>query len=102
MPSHEEKLKRKAAKNVLRQTEQDRIRTSLPMAPAQMKALFDFVDQRLSETECDHSFRHTIAFLDSQQIQQENVLAWLENAGGYCDCEVLFNAEEKLESILPK
>ena len=102
MPSHEEKLRRKAVKNALGQTEQDRIRASLPMPPAQMKALFDFVNLGLSESECDHTFRHTIAFLDQQQIQQDAVLAWLENAGGYCDCEVLFNAEEKLESILPK
>jgi len=102
MPSHEEKLKRKAAKNAVRQAEQVRIEARLPMPPAQMKALFDFVDQRLTESECDHTFRHTTAFLDSQKIQEDAVLAWLENAGGYCDCEVLCNAEEKLESIFPK
>jgi hypothetical protein len=102
MPSHQEKLKRKAAKNALRQTEQDRIRASLPMLPTKMKALFDFVDQKLSESECEDTFRHTITFLDNQQIQRGAVLEWLENAGGYCDCEVLFNAEGKLESILPK
>ncbi len=71
------------------------------MTPAQMKALFDFVDQRLSESECDHTLRHTIAFLDSQKVSEEPVLSWLEDAGGYCDCEVIANAEEKLESILP-
>jgi hypothetical protein len=101
MPSHEEQQKRKAAKSALRQAEQERVKASLPMPLGQMKALFDFVDQKLSESECDHTLRYTIAFLDSQGAPQEAVLLWLEDAGGYCDCEVIANAEEKLESILP-
>ncbi|MFI5113658.1 MAG: DUF2695 domain-containing protein [Terriglobales bacterium] len=71
------------------------------MSPIQMKALFDFVDKKLSESECDNTLRHTIVFLDAQPVEQEAVLQWLEEAGGYCDCEVIANAEEKLESILP-
>ena len=101
MPSREEQLKRKAAKSALRQAERERIKSSLPIPLGQMKELFNFVDRKLSESECDHTLRHTIAFLDSQQAPQEAVLSWLEDAGGYCDCEVIANAEEKLESILP-
>ncbi|HWZ84225.1 MAG TPA: DUF2695 domain-containing protein, partial [Terriglobales bacterium] len=97
----EEQLKRKAAKDALRQAERDRIKASLPIPLTKMKALFDFVDQRLSDSECNHTLRHTIEYLDGQQIPHEPVLSWLEDAGGYCDCEVIANAEEKLESILP-
>ncbi len=46
---------------------------SLPMPPAKMNALFDFIDQKLTDSQCDQSFRHTIASLDNQQIRQETV-----------------------------
>ena len=100
MPSHEEKLRRKTTRNTLRQTEQDRLRASIPMSSTQMKALFDFVDKKLSESECDDTLRYTIGFLRTQPVEPETVLSWLEKAGGYCDYEVIANAEEKLEFLL--
>jgi len=30
------------------------------------------------------------------------VLDWLQEAGGFCDCEVLANAEEKFLSSFPR
>jgi Protein of unknown function (DUF2695) len=73
MPLDEEKLKHKAAKSALRQAEQDRNMASLSMPPAKMNALFDFIDQKLTDSQCDHSFRHTIASLDNQRVRQEAV-----------------------------
>ena len=59
-----------------------------------MKELFDFVDEALGESNCDHTFRHTLSFLKGRDIMPDPVLQWLQNAGGYCDCEVIMNAED--------
>ena len=74
----------------------------LPLPPPQMRALFDFVDEHLQESDCDRSLRHTLAFIESQDVPEEPVLEWLREAGGYCDCEVISNAEEECESSLPQ
>lgn len=101
MPSHEEQQRRKGVRSALRQAEREQIKATLHMPLPRMKALFDFIDQKLSESECDDTLRHTIAFLNEHQIPPADVVSWLEQAGGYCDCEVMANVEEKLESILP-
>jgi hypothetical protein len=62
-----------------------------------MKELFSYVDSRLEVNECDHTLRFTLAFLALSKHDASPVLEWLEDAGGYCDCEVLNNAEEKFE-----
>jgi hypothetical protein len=101
MSSHEELERRKAIKASLRSAEIERIRQSLPLEPAQMKSLFDFVGEELEEAGCDHTLRHTLSFLERLQVGSEPVVAWLEDAGGYCDCEVLANAMERFELAFP-
>lgn len=40
----------------------------------------------------------TKQFLESQHIQNmEEVENWLKETGGFCDCEVLNNVEERFE-----
>lgn len=75
---------------------------SLPLSTAEMQALFDFVDEELCKGDCDNTLRYTIAFLEQKQLPKEQVITWLENAGGYCDCEVIANAEEEFKSSLPR
>ena len=42
-------------------------------------------------TECDYSHTRTRAALRAIAVDEDASIAWLENEGGYCDCEVLFN-----------
>lgn len=102
MTSKDERDKRKALLRSVKETERKAKAAKLPLSPPQMQALFDFVDERLQESECDYTLRHTVAFLEGQQLAKEPVLEWLRNAHGYCDCEVIFNAEEEFQSSLPK
>ena len=101
MPGSEEKARRKALRDASRAEERDAIRSSLPLLPAEMKALFDYLDERLGDDECDDTLRFTSEFLGSSKHDAGPVLKWLENAGGYCDCEVLNNAEEKFRFAFP-
>jgi Protein of unknown function (DUF2695) len=78
MPSPDEKARRKALKNAVREGERDRIRQSLPLPARQMKELFDFVDEELAESSCDHIMRHTLGFLETHNITPEPVLKWLQ------------------------
>ena len=36
-------------------------------------------------------------FLEKQKVDVESVLDWIINEGGGCDCEVLYNVEERFE-----
>ena len=101
MPSKSERQRRKALLRSLREAERKTKAAKLPLVPAQMRALFDFVDKALQESACDYSLRHTLTFIESQQLAKDPVLEWLREAGGYCDCEVILNAEEEFRSSLP-
>jgi hypothetical protein len=102
LPSPEEIARRKALKQAARQAERDQIRSTLPIPPTQMRSLFDFVDQRLSETDCDGSLQQTLAFLGQRQLPVDPVIKWLESTGGNCDCEVLANSEERFLFACPE
>ena len=71
----------------------------------QVEDLFDFVAEKLDETECDHSRRYTQEWLDANIPEDEHnkVLAEIEDMGGFCDCEVLMNCyEDYMDEIYPE
>ena len=102
MPGAEEIARRKALKQAMRQAERERIRSTLPLTPEQMRRLFDFLDEQLSAVPCDDTLQNTLAFLGQEGLPVDPVVHWLGNAGGYCDCEVLANAEEKFQFAFPE
>ena len=58
---------------------------SLPMDEELFWNLFDYVDEKLEANDgCDHSLTFTREFLEKQKV-------------GGCDCEVLYNVEERFE-----
>lgn len=66
---------------------------ALPVSRQTLWALFDTLDVALGQG-CDHSLRFTVQFLAAHGIPPEQVIPWLGEYGGYCDCEVLANVEE--------
>jgi uncharacterized protein DUF2695 len=72
---------------------------SLPMPLAQLKALFSFLD-RTDAPPCDHSLTRTRAFLNQQGLASEQVVPWLNEHGGYCDCEVLANVHDEVGDLI--
>jgi hypothetical protein len=100
MPSKEEKQKRKAILDALSVKNRDDTLASLPLPIADLKALFDFLDEQLSEADCDDTLRMTRQFLKSRNLPVPVVSEWLATYGGHCDCEALANVEEKFEDLL--
>jgi hypothetical protein len=41
---------------------------------------------------CEHTLTLTSRWIDFQQRSARWVIRWAESQGGYCDCEVMFNA----------
>jgi Protein of unknown function (DUF2695) len=68
------------------------LQSELPMTIAQVRELFTFLDTRPS---CDHTFSDTIAFIRKHKLDEEAVLTWLREHGGHCDCEVIYNVQDK-------
>ena len=72
--------------------------SSLPMARELFLDLFDYLNEQSETTGCNHDFSLTEQFLRDKQVNNvEEVLEFLRENGGYCDCEVIFNVEEKFE-----
>jgi Protein of unknown function (DUF2695) len=73
---------------------------ALPLPPAELRSLFDSLDSGLPSAGCDHTLRLTMQWLSSHGHDSERVVAWLKSQGGYCDCEVLANVEQKLDEAI--
>lgn len=61
-----------------------------------LKDLLDYIDEQLGTTHCKNDLSLTKSFL-MQQVSpkdMDKLVKWLENHGGYCDCEVLANIDE--------
>ncbi|MBA3693585.1 MAG: DUF2695 domain-containing protein [Acidobacteria bacterium] len=50
----------------------------------------------MSENICKDKLSFTLEFIEKNNLPKDDLIDWLENNGGYCDCEVLANVEEKI------
>lgn len=66
---------------------------SLPATKEQIEDLFDYIDRRTAAEPCVHNLRFTMQFLMENRLNMPAVMSWLNENGGYCDCEVLQNIE---------
>ncbi len=72
-------------------------KSAFPLPNNSLASLFEFVDVSVGMDGCDHSRRFTEKWLDANQVARAPVLSWLESNGGFCDCEVVFNAMQHWE-----
>ena len=99
MPSQEEKQRRKAIQNELRQKADSEKLSALPMPKEKLQYFFDYLDQQLEEHDCDDTLRFTQQFAAMNNLAFEPIKQWLGDFGGYCDCEALANVEEMYEGL---
>ena len=101
MPDKTDKSRRKELLHSVREDARRKVRESLPVPALVLKALFNHIDERLGSSECDDTLRHARDFIRGHSLPEEAVVSWLENNGGYCDCEALANAEPVVEEAVP-
>lgn len=95
-----EKKKCKEARKALAQKELNDFRASLPMEEKYFSELFHYLEKTLQKTPCDHTLRGITRFLAEKKVSDpEKVITWLASHGGYCDCEVLYNVEERFDYL---
>jgi hypothetical protein len=78
---------------------------AMPLSKENLRHLLDMLDEAFSasgDTEtgasfCDHTLKRTRAFLLERHLPEDEVVAWLAEYGGFCDCEVLANVGEVWE-----
>jgi hypothetical protein len=66
---------------------------SPPIPPEDLRDLIDYLD-RPNQPACDHTLRVTIEFLKQRNLDVERAVVWLNEHGGYCDCEVILNVDD--------
>jgi len=84
-------------KKAWKQEQREAARAAFPLPDRELAALFDAVEDLLAGTSCDHSLRHTRAWLVEHGHFGDLVVSWLEENGGYCDCEVVANVRDHWE-----
>ena len=83
-----------------REHQRSSARAAFPVAPAELKALFDYLDAELPSMGCDHSRRITETWIRLHDHDAQAVLTWLDDHGGFCDCEVLLNCEQSFDEAM--
>src|SRR6476620_7248570 len=62
---------------------------SLPAQQQTISKLLDFVEDELSEKECNHSLQYAMRFMMDNRLDFGRLTNWLNSNGGYCDCKVM-------------
>ena len=95
-----EKSKRKEILKAIKEKELAEFRQNLPMSEDKFIQLFELLDTQLHARGCDHDLKLTEQILSNLGVKDVlSVLAWLKEQGGYCDCEVMVNVEQKFEYL---
>lgn len=100
MPSKEEKRRRAVLVKAIVQEETTKAIGRMPISFKELSELFDYLDKQLEIEGCEHTAKMTKRFLESIKLNTEVILPWLEEYGGYCDCEILSNVEDFWEKII--
>jgi hypothetical protein len=53
-----------------------------------------FAPDREDASQCGHTLREAIEFLEKRGLEVQRLVAWLHEHGGYCDCEVIFDVDD--------
>jgi hypothetical protein len=89
-----DKSDKKRALRKWRERERAKARAKFPLQPSDLWALFETLNNELPRLGGDHTRRITISWLESHGHSVQTVCAWLDETGGFCDCEVLANSKQ--------
>lgn len=89
---------KEALKKGWKKQEHQKLVASIPISHDDLRDLFNHLDR--GGVECDHTLRETIEFLQQRGLDVERVVDWLHEYGGFCDCEVIYNVDEKFGEIV--
>lgn len=78
--------------------ERERFLHELPAKKEEIEGLFVYLNDALGEEDCTHDLRITMKYLIAKRLNIPQMMTWLNENGGYCDCEILKTVEEEWEA----
>ena len=96
-----EKERRNTIKRQLKNRGKEEVSNSLPISVYKINKLFDYLDEKLGVYGCDDTLKLAVSFIDENNLPKDSLIKWLNENGGYCDCEVLANVEEIISEQFP-
>jgi hypothetical protein len=95
-----DKARKREVRDEWRAKQRAQARERFPLPPEKLRDLFDTLDVQLPLHGCDHSRRLTHAWIESRDYDAAAICTWLDENGGFCDCEVVANSKQHfLEAI---
>jgi|GEM_PF-4047403 len=80
-------------KRAWKETQKAQARAAFPLADDALAALFAAVEEAVDAEGCSDTRAFSEAWLAGRPQQEiAAVLAWLDETGGFCDCEVVANS----------
>jgi hypothetical protein len=101
-----DKNTRRALKNSVKAAERQKFLAAMPLSVEKTQALFDFVAAKIGPigdnlaSSCDHTLRYAKVWCAQNNVAEVRLVEWLQEHGGFCDCEILWNVDERLEEAL--
>jgi hypothetical protein len=82
---------RRDKQHLIKLTELQKSFKTISLSPSELISLADYLDEKMDS--CDHSLKLTKVWLveNIEKKKHAKIIKGLQNAGGYCDCEVLAN-----------
>ncbi|RZJ54471.1 MAG: DUF2695 domain-containing protein [Flavobacterium sp.] len=97
-----DKKRRKEISEEFRKENLIEFRQNLPIDENLFPRLFDFLDNELEKNGCNHTSLITEKYLQKTGVTNlTEVVEWLAENGGYCDCEILANVEDLFDYLDP-
>ena len=62
---------------------------AMPAGQHSMSELFDYVEDELYDSGCDHTLRYSMRYMMEQGLNFPKIANWLNENGGYCYCKVM-------------
>jgi hypothetical protein len=95
LTTKDEKRRRRSVSREYKRDEIERSLAACPLSEADLRALIEWVDGRVIEEGCERDLTHARAFIEAGGLPAEASITWLNEHGGYCDCEIA-NVEDRL------
>lgn len=92
-----DKETKKRLRDAVRAKERAAAREAFPLPAIELRGLFDWLDQQLGSRRCDRTLRLTRTWIDRRGHDASVIVPWLGDNGGFCDCEVLANVEQRVD-----
>ncbi len=99
MPSKEEKRRRRAIVQTIQDEKWAVAEAQMPLSKNDLNDLLNMLEDTIFEKRsdgtiwcyCDETLAQTRAFLRTRNLAEDDIIPWLNEYGGFCDCEVSSN-----------